>query len=42
LPASHSQALKVVATANGGAAAPFTISLQGFGLALDRIAALTK
>ena len=33
-------ALKVKATADGGAAAPFTISLQGFGTALDRMAAL--
>lgn len=35
-------ALKVLATADGGAAAPFSISLQGFGPALDRIAALSK
>lgn len=35
-------ALKVLATADGGAAAPFSISLQGFGPALDRIAALGK
>jgi invasion protein IalB len=35
-------ALKVVATADGGAATPFSISLQGFGTALDRIAALAR
>jgi invasion protein IalB len=34
--------LKVVATADGGAATPFSISLQGFGTALDRIAALSR
>ncbi|MEH2508933.1 invasion protein IalB [Nitrobacteraceae bacterium AZCC 1564] len=35
-------ALKVLATADGGAAAPFSVSLQGFGPALDRIGALTR
>ncbi len=35
-------ALKVIATADGGAATPFSISLQGFGTALDRIAVLTR
>ncbi len=35
-------ALKVIATADGGTATPFSISLQGFGTALDRIAVLTK
>jgi len=35
-------ALKVKATADGGAAAPFSISLQGFGTALDRVAALSR
>jgi len=35
-------ALKVKATADGGAAAPFSISLQGFGTALDRVAALAR
>ena len=34
-------ALKVKATADGGAAAPFSISLQGFATALDRVAALS-
>jgi len=34
--------LKVKATADGGAAAPFSISLQGFATALDRIAALSR
>ncbi len=34
--------LKVKATADGGAAAPFSISLQGFGTALDRVAALAR
>ncbi|PRD40764.1 invasion protein, partial [Phyllobacterium phragmitis] len=35
-------ALKLTATADGGAAMPFTISLQGFGTALDRVAALSR
>ncbi|MDW6023350.1 invasion associated locus B family protein [Mesorhizobium sp. BAC0120] len=35
-------ALKVKATADGGASAPFSISLQGFGTALDRVAALAR
>lgn len=35
-------ALKVKATADGGAAAPFSISLQGFGTALDRIGVLAR
>lgn len=35
-------ALKIKATADGGAAAPFSISLQGFGTALDRVAALAR
>ena len=35
-------ALKVKATADGGAAAPFSISLQGFGTALDRVATLAR
>jgi invasion protein IalB len=35
-------ALKVKATADGGAAAPFSISLQGFSTALDRVAALAR
>ncbi len=35
-------ALKVKATADGGAAAPFSISLQGFGTALDRVGALSR
>lgn len=34
--------LKIKATADGGAAAPFSISLQGFGTALDRVAALAR
>ncbi len=34
--------LKVKATADGGAAAPFSVSLQGFGTALDRVAALSR
>lgn len=33
---------KIKATADGGAAAPFSISLQGFGTALDRVAALAR
>lgn len=35
-------ALKVKATADGGAATPFSISLQGFAAALDRVAALAR
>jgi invasion protein IalB len=35
-------ALKVKATADGGAAAPFSISLQGFATALDRVAMLAR
>lgn len=35
-------ALKLKATADGGAAAPFSISLQGFGTALDRVGALLR
>jgi len=35
-------ALKVKATADGGTAAPFSISLQGFATALDRVAALSR
>lgn len=35
-------ALKIKATADGGAATPFSISLQGFGTALDRVAALAR
>lgn len=35
-------ALKVKATADGGAAAPFSISLQGFGTALDRVGVLSR
>lgn len=35
-------ALKVKTTADGGAAAPFSISLQGFGTALDRVATLAR
>lgn len=35
-------ALKIKATADGGAAAPFSVSLQGFGTALDRVAALAR
>lgn len=34
--------LKINATADGGAAAPFSISLLGFGTALDRVAALSR
>lgn len=34
--------LKVNATADGGATAPFSISLQGFATALDRVAALSR
>lgn len=34
--------LKVKATADGGAAAPFSITLQGFGTALDRVATLSR
>lgn len=34
--------LKVKATADGGAAAPFSISLQGLGSALDRIGVLSR
>lgn len=34
--------LKIKTTADGGAAAPFSISLQGFGTALDRVAALAR
>lgn len=35
-------ALKVKATADGGTPAAFSISLQGFGTALDRVAALAR
>lgn len=35
-------ALKVNALADGGTAAPFSISLQGFGTALDRVEALSR
>ncbi len=35
-------ALKVKAVAVGGAAAPFSISLQGFGTALDRVETLAR
>ena len=35
-------ALKIKAVADGGAAAPFSISLQGFGTALDRVGALSR
>jgi invasion protein IalB len=35
-------ALKLKAAADGGAVAPFSISLQGFGTALDRIGALSR
>jgi invasion protein IalB len=35
-------ALKIKATADGGAAAPFSVSLQGFATALDRVAALSR
>lgn len=34
--------LKVKATADGGAATPFSISLQGFGTALDRVTTLAR
>lgn len=34
--------LKIKATADGGAATPFAISLQGFGPALDRVAVLAR
>ncbi len=33
--------LKIKATADGGATAPFSVSLQGFGTALDRLTALS-
>jgi invasion protein IalB len=35
-------ALKVKATADGGQDVPFSISLQGFATALDRVAALAR
>lgn len=35
-------ALKIKATADGGAVMPLTISLKGFGSALDRVAALAR
>jgi len=35
-------ALKLKATADDGGAAPFSISLQGFGTALDRVGALSR
>ncbi len=35
-------ALKIRATADGGAAAPFSVSLQGFGTALDRVGVLSR
>lgn len=35
-------ALKIKAAADGGAAVPFSISLQGFAAALDRTAALSR
>ncbi|MDH7794013.1 MULTISPECIES: invasion associated locus B family protein [unclassified Beijerinckia] len=35
-------ALKVKAVADGGTATPFSISLQGFGTALDRVGALSR
>jgi invasion protein IalB len=35
-------ALKLKATADGGTAVPFSISLQGFGTALDRVGALSR
>ncbi len=35
-------ALKIKAVADGGAAAPLSVSLQGFGTALDRVAALSR
>jgi len=34
--------LKVKATADGGTAAPFSVSLQGFGTALDRAGVLSR
>lgn len=34
--------LKVKATVDGGAAMPFSVSLQGFGTALDRVATLAR
>lgn len=34
--------LKVKATADGGATVPLSISLQGFGAALDRVAVLSR
>lgn len=34
--------LKVKVTADGGASAPFSISLRGFGTALDRVATLAR
>jgi len=36
------EALKVRTVADGGAAAPFSISLQGFGTALDRVSVLSR
>jgi invasion protein IalB len=35
-------AIKIKATADGGAALPLSISLRGFGTALDRVAALSR
>nr|WP_255695864.1 invasion associated locus B family protein [Shinella sp. NM-101] len=35
-------ALKLVATADGGGAVPFSVSLQGFAAALDRATALVR
>ncbi len=35
-------ALKIKATVDGGAALPLSISLRGFGTALDRVAALSR
>jgi invasion protein IalB len=35
-------ALKIKAMADGGAATPFSVSLQGFATALDRVAALSR
>lgn len=35
-------ALKVKAVADGGAAAPFSISLEGFATALDRVGVLSR
>jgi invasion protein IalB len=35
-------ALKIKATADGGTALPLSISLRGFGTALDRVAALSR